>query len=660
MKKHLRRYAMGAVAIGAIAGSAAIALPGNITAASEWQPATYTPTTYNLTETPEQLLPAAVSAQKPVRVVTTALDDDGKPVIKVTTATSRTAAAKAVKAGQTATNAVGVELDAVATATDVPSGSDTYRSQQWDFSKIRVGDAWPKSTGAGIIVAVLDTGVDAKHPDLAANVLTGYDAIANTAGVSTDTNGHGTHVAGTIAAVTGNGVGVSAVAPNAKVLPVRVLAANGSGYMSDVAEGIVWAADHGAGVINMSLGTTSKVTAVTNAIAYARNKGVTVVAAAGNERTAGSPTSYPAADAGVLGVAATDSSDKIGTYSNAGSYVDVAAPGTAILSTYPTALGGRTGYGSMSGTSMASPHVAAVAALLKAYQPALTPDQVQSALESSAVDLGTKGRDNDFGYGRIDATAALAAVTPPTVSPTTSPTTKPTTSPTASPTTKPTTSPTTNPTAGPTPSPSKTTSSAPTPTPSASKTTSPTPAPTPTKAKVTPVVAVSTSATSVVYGGTSTVSYTVTASGAAWAGKPVQIALAGAGSSDFQLSSARTDASGRVAVSVKATASFKIKLVVLATDTSVEASSPLTTFTVRAQATVRSTAARSLNVTLTGATGQKVQVQRYVNGKWVAVRSFTATARTTVTGLPSGAKVRLVVPTTKAVTGITTASVKVA
>ncbi|MDY7090471.1 MAG: S8 family serine peptidase, partial [Actinomycetota bacterium] len=393
------------------------------------------------------MLPATVSEKQPVRVVTTSVDASGKPVIKVTTATSKDKAASAVKAGQSAKGAVGVEVDAVATASEVPSGSDTYRSQQWDFSKISVANAWPTSTGAGVTVAVLDTGVDGKHPDLAANMVAGYDAIANGNGGATDPNGHGTHVAGTIAAVTGNGVGISAIAPHSKIMPVRVLGANGSGYMSDAAEGIIWAADHGASVINMSLGSSSKVTAVTNAIAYARSKGVVVVAAAGNDRANGSPTNYPAADAGVIGVAATDSADRVAGYSNAGSYVDVAAPGSSIISTYPTALGGKTGYVSMSGTSMASPHVAAVAALLKAARSTLTPDQVESALETSAVDLGATGFDNDFGNGRIDAAAALAAVSPATTSPTSPATTTPTTAPaTTVPTTAPTVPTTTAPT----------------------------------------------------------------------------------------------------------------------------------------------------------------------------------------------------------------------
>ncbi|MET0417219.1 MAG: S8 family serine peptidase [Actinoplanes sp.] len=628
MKTHLRRYAVGALAIGAIAGGITVALPANVTAAMEWRPATY-----GLTETPEQLLPTTVSTEQPVRVVSTTVDSDGKPVIKVETVTNKAAAAKAVKKAQTAENAVGVELDAVVTATDIPAGSDPYRSQQWDFSKISVAKAWEQSTGAGVVVAVIDSGVDATHPDLQGNVLAGYDAIADKAGAGTDPNGHGTHVAGTIAAVTGNNAGISAIAPDATILPIRALGANGSGYMSDTAEGILWAADHGASVINMSLGSSSKVTAVSNAITYARSKGVVVVASAGNSRAKGSPINYPAADQGVIGVAATDSTDKIASYSTAGSFVDVAAPGSNILSTYPTALGNS--YVSMNGTSMASPHVAAVAALLKAYRPALTPDQVQIALQSSAVDLGTKGRDNDFGYGRIDAAAALAAVGG---------------------TTGPTPAATTPATSAPTPTPAKTTTS---PTPTPTKTTA---SPTPSKpvVKVRPAVNVTSSATSVVYGTTSTVTYSVTASGKAWANQPVQIGVTAPGTTVVTWTDATTDAAGKVVVARPAHGRFQVRLAVLATDTSLAVSSPVTTFAVRAAATVTSPAKGSLKLTLSGAVGQTVQVQRYDRSRWTTVTTFAASrSEAELTGVPPGTY-RFVVPSTASVTGLTSGSVRVA
>ncbi|MEV6343845.1 S8 family peptidase [Actinoplanes sp. NPDC051851] len=407
-----RRYFAGPLAVAAIAGLGALVVPAGTTVA-------WTPVSYGLTASAEQMVPATVSAAKPARVVTTTLDRDRRPVISVREATDRASALRLIAEGRRAENVVGVAIDTRVRALGVPSGTDPYRSQQWDFSTLHVADAWKVSTGADVTVAVIDTGVDATHPDLEGQVLTGYDEIDDVAGGNTDPNGHGTHVAGTIAALTGNGTGVSAIAPGVEILPVRVLDATGGGDTSATAAGVIWAADHGADVINMSIGGTEQDTTLDNAITYARSKGVVVVAAAGNERAEGSPTEYPGASPGVIAVAATDWSDTVASYSNQGDYVDVAAPGSGIISTYPPALG-KGSYVTMNGTSMATPHVAAVAALLKAYDPDLTPDEVETALESSAVDLGTAGRDDDYGYGRIDAAAALATVAPavrPTVTP---------------------------------------------------------------------------------------------------------------------------------------------------------------------------------------------------------------------------------------------------
>jgi serine protease len=473
-------------------------------------------------------------------------------------------------------------------------------------------------------------------------VLTGYDAIAKTTGVSTDPHGHGTHVAGTIAALTGNGIGIGSVAPNAKILPIRVLSASGGGYMSDAATGIIYAADHGAKVINMSLGASSKVEAVTNAIAYARSKGVVVVAAAGNERATGSPISYPAADAGVIAVAATDSADTVATYSNQGSYVDVAAPGSGIVSTYPTAKGG---YLSMSGTSMASPHVAAVAALLAGYNPALTPDQVEAAMEKSAVDLGTAGRDNDYGYGRIDAVAALAAVTPAVTAP--SPTTA------APRTSAPTTSaPTTS-----APTTSAPTTSAPATT---RPTTAPTPSPTPTPSKTPvvkarPVVTLSTGTQEVAYGSTAVTTFTVTAAGQPWAQRPVQICLAAPGG-PVQCTAGVTSATGTVTVQRVATAAYQLQLVVTGTDASEAVTSAVCAVTVRVALTVTRTGT-VMTVALGGAAGQLVQIQRQDGTRWIAVGGYQAVASVTVSGLVTGQLYRVVVPDMASIKGTVSATV---
>jgi serine protease len=614
MKVQLLRYAAGAVTAGALAAVGVYALP---TGSVDW-----TPVTYGLTQSPEEILPATVSKAQPARVVSTTIDEDGRPVVTVKEATDKASAAKIVAEAQKADGAVSVELDAPVHALGVPSGSDPYRSQQWDFSKIRVADAWQKSTGDGVVVAVIDTGVDSTHPDLKANVLKGYDAIANKVAAGADGNGHGTHVAGTIAAVTGNSVGVSGIAPDVKILPVKVLSDSGSGTMSDTAEGIVWAADNGAQVINMSLGSTSKVAAVSNAIAYARSKGVTVVAAAGNERASGSPTSYPGADAGVIAVAATDSADRYASYSNAGSYVDVAAPGSGIISTY------KGSYASLNGTSMASPHVAAVAALLKGYQKSLTPDQIETALEKSAVDLGATGFDNDYGNGRIDAVAALASVTPPTTAPTTPPTTAPTTS---APTTAPTTS--------------------------APPTTAP-PTTAPPKAKITPLITSNVASREVTYGTATATTFTVRVSGSPWANKPVSLCLAEAGAG-FSCTDTKTGVGGTVVVSRTAKTGFQVYVKMAETETTTAATSPVTSFTVRAAVTASLAGRGVMTVAINGVAGQRVQIQRYnsITRDWYAVASYDAVPKVSVTGLVSGQKYRVVVPDTAAVLGATSVTV---
>ncbi|GGM97719.1 type VII secretion-associated serine protease mycosin [Actinoplanes campanulatus] len=656
-KAHVRQIVAGAVTAGALAAVGVFALPSG---SADW-----TPVTYGLTAEPEHIVPDVVTEAQPARVVSTTIDEDGRPVVTVKEATDKASAVKLVKDAQETENAVGVEIDAPVYALGVPTGSDPYRAQQWDFAKIRTAEAWQRSTGSGVTVAVIDTGVDAAHPDLGANVLRGYDAIANTAGTSTDGNGHGTHVAGTIAAVTGNGVGVSGIAPDVRILPVKVLAANGSGNMSDTAEGIVWAADNGAQVINMSLGATTKVSAVSNAITYARSKGVTVIAAAGNSRQQGSPVSYPAADEGVVAVAATDSADKVAGYSNAGAYVDVAAPGSNITSTYPTALGAQ--YKAMNGTSMAAPHVAAVAALLKGYRSSLTPDQIETALEKSAADLGTAGFDNDFGNGRIDADAALATITSPTTAPTTAPTKAPTTAPTTTaPTTAPTTSaPTTAPTTAPTKAPTTAPTTAPTKAPTSAPTTAPTkapttaPSPSPTVVKVKPVITANVTGGEVVYGTAVTTTFTVKANGKAWPGKPVQICVT-EGAAAQQCADATTSSAGTVRVNRTAKATYQLVLKVVATTTSEAATSAPVTYRVRPAVTVARTAKGKLAVTLTGAVGRPAEIQQKVRGAWTTVGKYTASAspvKVTITGLVAGQTYRVMVPAGPTLLGVTSAPI---
>ena len=273
---------------------------------------------------------------------------------------------------------------------------------QWGNTRIRSDAARAEvSAGSlgGVVVAVLDTGV-APHDELDGALLPGRNFTTSPGGATdtTDRHGHGTHVAGTVAADAGSGV--EGVAVGAKVLPVKVLGDTGYGSSTWISGGIVWAADQGADVINMSLGGRHSSTVYDAAVAYARSKGASVVAAAGNDNT--SATFMPAAAPGVIGVSATDQNGAKASFSNYGSYIDVAAPGVGIVSTYP-----GDDFAGMSGTSMASPHVAGVVALMEAAAPAITPDQVQQALTASATDLGVTGRDDVYGYGQVDAVRAV-------------------------------------------------------------------------------------------------------------------------------------------------------------------------------------------------------------------------------------------------------------
>ena len=627
MSRHLRRSSVGALAAGIVAAALTVPFSG---ATSTW-----TPVTRGLGDKPEDILPTTVSTAQPVTVVSTVLDDDGRPVVTSRTATDRASAVQLVKTGQQAPNAVAVELDAEVHTIGVPTGSDPYRASQWDLAKIQAPAAWQKSTGAGVVVAVIDSGVDASHPDLAGQVLPGVDLVGGTSGVSTDPNGHGTHVAGTIAALTGNEVGVSGFAPDAKILPIRTQNANGSGLMSTVATGITYAADHGAQVINMSLGGGTQVSAVTNAIAYARSKGVVVVASAGNSRTSGSPISYPAADPGVIAVASTDSADNFSSFSNRGTYVDVAAPGSGILSTYPVALGS---YGSMSGTSMASPHIAAVAALLKAFDTGLSPDRIQEAMETSAVDLGAAGKDADFGYGRVDAAAALiAAAAAPTTSPTIAPTT---TAPTTAPTTKPTTAPTTKPT------PTKTTK------------------PTPTKTTPPPIVKVTPSITSdgvsqkVTYGTTIRTTFTFTVDGQPFAKRPAQICTADKNAAVFKCKAATTSVAGTVTLTRKVTAPYRVYAMSTATKTAEQASSATYSYTVQAVAGLVRKSAKAITFTLAGIDKQIAEVQKYDGQSWATVSTFRATSKYMINKPQAGGLYRVVVPDSALIIGTVTDTVQ--
>ena len=336
-------------------------------------------------------------------------DDDGR--VHVVRGLDAAVAAMDNRLGRPGARVLTMEQDETV---KVLTTNDALRPQQWAFSAVDFENAWSLSDGAGVKVAVVDTGVLGTHEDLAGSVLPGLDLAADKgtydpAGTGeVDPAGHGTHVAGIIAAHANNGVGIAGAAPGAKILPVRVLDASGSGSSSDVAEGIVWATDHGARVINLSLGGGPS-PGMQIAIQYARSKQVVTFAAAGNAFQDGNQATYPAAYPEAVAVAAIDQSLNHASFSNTGSYVDIAAPGDLIWSTYGQ---GRAQYALMSGTSMATPYATATAALVLGENPSLSASDLVHAIEASATDLGAPGRDDTFGYGLINPRGALLAASP--------------------------------------------------------------------------------------------------------------------------------------------------------------------------------------------------------------------------------------------------------
>ncbi len=327
-----------------------------------------------------------------------------------------------------------------------------YGAYQDDFSLIGVPTAWHTTIGSpSVIVAVLDTGMTLTHEDFAGiSVVSPWNVITDTTDV-TDVDGHGTHVIGTIAAQTNNAIGVAGIAPGVSIMPIKVLGDDGKGWFADILDGIDYARIHGATVINMSIGGMPNATAVSYfqaTVDEAYAAGITMVAAAGNDGN--TATSYPAGFNHVLSVGATDNSDAHAAFSQSNATVDLAAPGVMILSTYNNADNDGW-YMFMLGTSQATPHVAGVAALVRSAHPDETVDQVDQALISTAVDLGPPGRDNAFGYGRIDAAAAVAYVAAPKPAPVPTPVPAPMVAPDPAPTAAPT--PVPAPTPAPTPTP---------------------------------------------------------------------------------------------------------------------------------------------------------------------------------------------------------------
>lgn len=286
--------------------------------------------------------------------------------------------------------------------------NDPLYKDQWGMKRMNASTAWNYSTGRGVITAVIDTGVACynrngfkKMDDLQAECVPGWNFIENN-DLAADDNSHGSHVASTIAEAANNNLGGVGLAYNAKIMPVKVLAGNGSGSNAGVADGIRWAADHGAQIINMSLGGGPNSEIMQKSINYAISKGVVVIAAAGNSS---GKIEYPGGSDGVIGVSASDENDKLARFSCRGDGIDISAPGTNILQ--QTIKGnGKEGfeYNSYSGTSMASPAVAGVATLIESLG-TTEPKAVERVLFKTARDMKDK---NLFGAGIVDAAAAVS------------------------------------------------------------------------------------------------------------------------------------------------------------------------------------------------------------------------------------------------------------
>ncbi len=356
-------------------------------------------------------------------------------------------------------------LDAPIRAFDWPvdgAPNDPYYGIQTDLISIGVAAAWPHTTGnPGVVVAVLDTGIDAANAEFAGRLVPGFNALTGVADGSADFTptdddaGHGTHVAGTIAAAGNNATGIVGIAPNVSIMPIKVLDSEGEGNFGNMVDGMDWAIDHGARIVTMSLGGTLSATSAATLqplFNAAHTAGVVMVAASGNEGT--TTNEYPCNFTYVICVGSTtNDGTAVSTFSTRTSGLTLVAPGEGIASTLP-----GNGYGYGSGTSMATPHVTGAIALLRSFSPAMTPDDIRTALIQTARPLAPGGHNAESGYGLLQVGAALdlaaggpAPIPTPTPTPTPTPIGVPT--PTPDPNATPTPTPTPAPTIGPAPTP---------------------------------------------------------------------------------------------------------------------------------------------------------------------------------------------------------------
>lgn len=289
------------------------------------------------------------------------------------------------------------ELDRRVSPSMMPN--DPYYGSEWHLPKIRAQNAWNTTQGSSVTIAILDSGVNGTHPDLSAQMVPGWNFYDNNSNTS-DVFGHGTLVAGAASAATNNGTGVAGVAGQSKIMPIRITDTNGYGYASTIAQGLVWASDNGARVANVSFGGAVGISSVQNAAQYMKDKGGLVVASAGNTGT--ELTTTPTTT--MIPVSATDANDTIASWSSYGNFVAMSAPGVSIWTTR------REGdYTTASGTSLSSPLTAGVVALMMSANATLSSLDVENLLFSSATDLGASGRDPYYGYGRVNAEAAVQA-----------------------------------------------------------------------------------------------------------------------------------------------------------------------------------------------------------------------------------------------------------
>jgi serine protease len=342
------------------------------------------------------------------------------------------------------------------------SPNDPYFELQTDLAPIGVAGAWSRTTGApDVVVAVLDTGIDASNPEFAGRLVPGYNALTEVEDgpdnfvPTTDDAGHGTHISGTVAAAANNGTGIAGIAPNVSIMPIKVLGADGEGDFGGMIAGMKWAIDHGARIVTMSLGgelEPATIVSLQSTFDAAHSAGVIMIAASGNDGEA--IDEYPCNFVYVICVGSTTKDGTaVSSFSTRTSALALVAPGERIASTVP---GMGIGYGT--GTSMATPHVTGAIALLRSVRPSLTPDEALASLIQSARPLVGGGHNADSGYGLLQVGAAvdlvaggviLAPTPTPTASPSPSP--SPTPDPNAGPTLTP--SPTPDPSLGPVPAP---------------------------------------------------------------------------------------------------------------------------------------------------------------------------------------------------------------